>query len=199
MSKFSIVHFEKYLADFNNTFEEISKNAENIISSNSYNPADFYGLILCYLNNYNSEQFTKLVAKLMESSKTVLFEIFSIYNNYLKMKIKFESNFLMEFIGYLAEKNKGDFQNFLYITLFYLDDINSFVEIINLNKEKIISINEFEPIPIPNFENYSGFNMKLFRQYFDEILRFSEQQKKLLVFFSNDFWENLKKLYEKPT
>ena len=83
---FSYINYEKYLINYNDIFEEITKNIENIISSNSYNPVYFYGFILCYLNYYNYEKFSQLFEKLSVDSKSTLLEILIIYNHFFKKK-----------------------------------------------------------------------------------------------------------------
>ena len=69
------INYEQYLNDYNKDFKDIVESSEKIVSSYGYNPTYFYGLILCYLNHYNKECFEKILTKLSESSKFVLFEI----------------------------------------------------------------------------------------------------------------------------
>ena len=69
------INYEQYLNDYNKDFEDIVDNSEKIVSSYGYNPTYFYGLILCYLKHYNKEYFEKLLNKLSQNSKSVVFEI----------------------------------------------------------------------------------------------------------------------------
>lgn len=193
---FSFINFEQYLIEYNTIFGEISENIESIISSNAYNPSYFYGLVLCYLNNYDYEVFKKILDKLSNDSKSTLFEILMIYNHFFKNKIKFDNKILVEFVGFAAEQNKEDFRNFIDKGLFYLDNVNLYLSAINSNKEKIVQIKDFKAIMTPNFENFSNINLKSFQKDFNDILLFSENEKKLLIIFSNNFWEGLLKIYE---
>ena len=198
-AKFSFINLEKYLNDYNTVFEEISENSESIISSNSYNPVYFYGLVLSYLNNYNYEKFCKLFEKLKSDSRSTLLEILMIYNHFFKIKIKFDDKILIDYVGFSAEQKKENFEDFKYKGLFYIDNVNIFLKSINLNKEKIIQIKDFESLTIPNFENYSNINLKEFQKDFNDILLFHEKNEKILVIFSIYFWEGLLKVYENAT
>ena len=197
--KFTYINFEKYLSDYNNIFEEISENIDNIITTNSFNSVQFYGIVLCYLNNYNLEKFSKLIEKLSSDSKSTLLKILLIYNHFFKNIVKFDKNILIELVGFSAEQFKDNFINFADKGLFYLNNANIFLNAINLNKEQIILIKDFKAILIPNFENYSNINLKEFQKDFDEILSFSEKEGKLLIIFPNNFWDSLLKIYENST
>ena len=67
------------LERYKDAFIEITKNSNDIIKENQYNPKEFYGLIFCYLNNYDHEIFLDLFKKLMNNSKEILFEILILY------------------------------------------------------------------------------------------------------------------------
>ena len=193
------INYEQYLNDYNKDFEDIVDNSEKIVSSYGYNPTYFYGLILCYLKHYNKEYFEKLLNKLSQNSKSVVFEILQIYNHIFKNNINLENDLLIEMVGYSAEQNKENFELFNDKGLFYLNNVNIFMKAMNANKEKIILIKDFKPILINNFENYKNIDIKSFQEDFNNIMIFSESQKKLLVAFFNVFWENLGKLYENST
>ena len=196
---YSNINYEEYLNEYNKEFEQIIENSEKIISSNGYNPTYFYGLILCYLNHYNKEAFEKLLTKLSESAKLTLFEILQIYNHFFKKNINLKDSLLVEFVGYSAEQNKENFEKFNEKGLFYLNNVNLFMEAINVNKDKIISIKGFKPININIFENYKNIDIKKFQKDFNDILEFSENKKQLLIAFLNVFWENLGNLYQNST
>ena len=196
---FSYINFEQYLIDYKTIFGEISENIESIISKNSYNPSYFYGLALCYLNNYDYEIFKKLLEKLSIDSKSTLFEILITYNHFFKNKIILDDKLMIDFVGFAAERNKENIMNFIDKGLFYLDNVNIYLSAINSNKEKIIQIKDFKTIIVPNFESYSNINLKRFHKDFNDILTFSENEQKLLIIFPNYFWEGFLKIYENAT
>ena len=187
--------------------------SKKLIEAYSYNFTEFYGLIFCYLNHYNYEDFMELFNKLDKSmeNKKDLFEILLIYKHFFKKKIKFEKNFLEKFIIYSTENkdnnekeenkktnDKKHFLRFIEKALPYLDEINFYIHTININKEKIILIKDFQPIEITKFENYSN-NFEETERDIDDILNFSKDKKILVIYFNNDFWSNIIKLYDEAT
>ena len=120
------------------------------------NMIQFYGIILCYLNYYDSKQFSLVVKKLFKNRPEDLYEILLIYITHLIHPINQNFNFLDKFIKYTIDKK--DFSNFL-IGLIYIKDIATFINIIDENKEKII-------------EQYKDN----FNKYFD-----SDKYKKLII------------------
>ena len=127
---------EDYLKDYTSKFIEIEKEADNLITDNEYDPIAFYGLMLCYLNFYDNENFTKLVDKLSGEKPNVLYEILLIYNKHLINPIKQNYAFLNKFVSYII-KNKP-FETFK-IGLNYIKEIETFIEIISNNKIDIFN------------------------------------------------------------
>ena len=180
------------------TFQTIRQKSKELL--NSYNHIDFYGLVLSYLNHYDYENFMKLFNELSieEENQKDVFEILLIYNHFFKNKIKFKKDFLKAFIDYAAENNeKNDYFRFIEKALPYLDDLNLYLNTIYINREKIILIENFKPIEITIFDSYTN-NFEQLKNDIEGILNFSES-KKLLIYFNNEFWINLKDLYQKPT
>ena len=209
----SYIVFKDSLNDFVDKFKKIMEESKKLIEAYSYNFTEFYGLIFCYLNHYNYEDFMELFNKLDKSmeNKKDLFEILLIYKHFFKKKIKFEKNFLEKFIIYSTENkdnnekeenkktnDKKHFLRFIEKALPYLDEINFYIHTININKGKIILIKDFQPIEITKFENYSN-NFEETERDIDDILNFSKDKKILVIYFNNDFWSNIIKLYDEAT
>ena len=58
-SKFNNSDRKTYLKDYTSQFNNIVSEVANIRRENKYDPIDFYGIILCYLNYYDEENFCK--------------------------------------------------------------------------------------------------------------------------------------------
>jgi hypothetical protein len=71
------------LKHYISTFSNISSQAENLIENNDYDIVQFYGIILCYLNNYDYENFKKYFIKLYKNNYKDLFEILLTYDSVL--------------------------------------------------------------------------------------------------------------------
>ena len=53
--------------------------ADDVIKNNSYDPIQFYGVILCYLDYYAHDNFNKILEHLLLEKANVLYEIMLIY------------------------------------------------------------------------------------------------------------------------
>ena len=189
-------NIEEYvLKSFNESIQKICNESESLISQNSYNPKYFYSIILCYLNNYNYEAFIEQFEKIYKENKNILFEIMLSYKSYLKNYIKKDFMFFNEFIEYTTKKSYDDLNN----GLFYLTDINTFLKVLEYNKEQIILMKNFGPILVKTVDNFTTFDIKELIKYLDLILSFSEQKKKLFIYFNTQFWENIKSNYSSAT
>ena len=128
-----------YLKDYTSKFIEIISEADQLVNDNNYNSIAFYGVLLCYLNFYDSKNFSSLVNKLLSKKKSEdLYEILLIYNKHLINPIKQNFEFLKEFIRYII-KNKN-FDTFK-IGLKYIKYIEDFIAIIveKKNREDILN------------------------------------------------------------
>ena len=63
---------EENLAYFKEIFKLICENSNKLISENSLDPIKFYGVILCFLNNYDIESFSELIHTLYIKDKSTL-------------------------------------------------------------------------------------------------------------------------------
>ena len=171
-------------------FEQICENPEDIISKFSLKRIDFYGLILCYLNNCRFDKYNEMFEKLYKADKDILFDVLLKYKLYFKKQIELPENLLNEIIKFSTTKN---FKIFKEDGLFYLKDISSFIEIIEKNKEEIIKIKDFETIEIIKIGEDEKINFEKIQPKIEEIINFSKEKKNLLIHFKTYFWESLAK------
>lgn len=182
---------DESLEQYKYYFDDICKNADDIISSYKLNKIDFYGLILCYLNNYINEKYGEIFNELYKSDKNVLFEIMLKYKLYFKKKLNLDLSLLEEIIQFSASKN--NFTEFKNNALYYLKDIDTLLSMVEKNKEKIIKIKDFEPIEVGKIENSQKIDFEEMVKKLDYIFQFSEENAILLCYLKCDFWESLAK------
>ena len=182
---------KEQLQKYKFNFEQIIENTEEIISKFSLDPVDFYGLILCYLNYCNNEKYMELLKKLSkkEEYKKLLYKIMIKYKIYFKKQNNINKDILNEFIKYATKK---DFTIFKDNALFYLKDINTFLEIIDNNKDDIIKIKQFEPIEL-TIKDDEKIKFEIINPKIESITEFSKEKKSLLIYLKKIFWEALAK------
>lgn len=179
---------QKYKCDLQQIFE----NREQSISKYSLDQTDFYGLILCYMFICNNEKYRELfdILSKNEEDKKTLFEVMFKYKIFFKKKVDISKELLDEFIKYSTKK---EFKIFKEDGLFYLKDINTFLEILENNKDDIIKIKGFEPIEIPKIKDDEEINFGIINPKIELITKFSKENKKLLINLKGEFWEFLAK------
>ena len=150
----------------------------------------FYGLVLCYLNLCNNEKYREFFNKLSrnEETKKNLFEVMLKYKSFFKKDTDLSKELLDGIIKYATEKN---FKTFKEDALFYLRDINTFLDILESNKDKIIKIKEFEPIEIPDIKDDEEINFGIINPKIESLISFSKEKKKLIIYLKGKFWEGL--------
>ena len=126
--------------DRDSFLEKHKKIFNSIISeANNYknNSIEFYGIILCYLNFYDYDNFSKIINELCKNNLEVLFEILLIYNSHLKYHpINQNFDFFNKFIEYtILNKENSFFER----ALKYIRDIETFINIIENNKDKFFN------------------------------------------------------------
>ena len=127
---------KEYLGEeeYKSEFKSIISEADNLLNNNGYNAIQFYGIILCYLNYYDYDNFTLLINELYDKKPNDLFEILIIYKIHFINPINQKMKFYNEFIKYVILKKEFDiFENGLN----YIQDIETFTNVINENKEEI--------------------------------------------------------------
>ena len=182
------------------TFSNISAEADNIIQTKGYNNIHFYGIIFCYLNHYDYENFKKYFKKLYEKKNEVLFEILLIYNSNFLNAINQDLQLFEDFFGYIIE-NKKSFDIFEN-SFNYILGIETFINIIDNTKEKIIETygkSGFKSIKIkPNLlinKKGEGEEIEKIISIIESIISFSEKENILLIYFNSNFWINILKHY----
>ena len=170
-----------------NIIKEICDYAEgnNIIREYKDTSVDYYGVILCYYCNYDSQEISQLIKYIYNQDSNILFQILFTYNFYLKTNIN-DKKIIEEYIKFTFSKT---YQELVKSGLIYLKNHELFLGIINKYKEKIISIKNFQPLPIKNLE--SPKSIKEIRFLLEEIIEFSKKNNILLIDFNNAFWANL--------
>ena len=123
--------FKKMNEDPN--IKKIADNADTLIEKNKYDIIEFYGIILCYLNSYDYDNFSSIIKELFNNKTEELFEIMLIYNTHFRNPINQNSFFFYKFINYAIEKK--DFQAFEN-GLNFIKDIETYITVIEKNKEE---------------------------------------------------------------
>ena len=199
--------FEKIM-QFKELMLKISSESETLIKNNDYNPIHFYGVIFCYLNNYDYSSFEKYINVLSIDKSEILYEILLTYFNFLlKPIIKDENDkeFFFKFFEYIISKK--DFSNFM-LGLTFISDLDTFIAVVNYTKEQIIyyeyikensNKEKFKPLKIED-------NLKLKKDRINDIIKgiesinaFSDYKNVILVYFKSDFWKKLLKEYNIPS
>ena len=142
------------------------------------------------------------IQKLYKENAYILYEILIIFYSYFKNSLKLDKQFYCDFIGYVIE-NK-DINIFKKI-LNYIKDIETFIYVIIIYKNEIIKkYNDIEPFKI-QFEliikNKKDSNHEYINNiitYIEEIIDFSYTKRRLLIYFTSEFWINLLKQYNYP-
>ena len=195
----------KELATYFETFHQIYSNADNIIKKNGYDPIDFYGILFCYLSHYDKEHFPEIIKNFSEGNADILFEILIIYYYHFKDSLNQDSEFYNNFISYAIKKQKE--LNIIERILNYIDDIETFVCVINKNKKDIFKkYNDLRNKPIS-----LSSNLKLIKKTANEkneidniiksikeIIEYSTDNKILIIYLKSEFWIHLLKQYNKP-
>ena len=187
------------LEQYRETFKNISSEVDTLINRNSYDPIQFYAIILCYLNFYDHDNFIKVLQKLISENCQVLYEILLIYFSHFLNPINQHLDFFVNFIDYCASnKEFEDFENGLN----YIQDIETFITVINKTKEKIfdkyVAGNKtFKPIKLK--ANLSiiktGKEIDTITSEMREINSYSKEKNVLLVYFTSNFWIKILKDY----
>ena len=190
------------LSSYLSAIIKIANDADTIIKNNKYNPINFYGILLSYLNYYDYENFNKYFKKIYKESNGVLYEILIIYYSNFLNKIIQDATFFEKFIEYAINNKEFDiFEN----SLNYILDVETFIDVINKKKEII-----FKKYGDSNFKTIKiKYNLQINKKgegkeidniiaMIRSIIDFSREKNKLLIYFSSNFWINILKHYNEP-
>ena len=188
------------LSVYLSAISKISSEADKIIKDCKYNPINFYGILLSYLNYYDYENFKKYFKKIYEDSCGILYEILVIYYQNFLNPTNQDSIFFEKFIEYVIKNKSFDiFEN----SLNYILDIETFIDVINKKKEIIFekySESTFKSIIIKNNleinKKAKGKEIENIITMIESIIDFSKVKNKLLIYFSSNFWINILKHYK---
>ena len=156
----------KYLKDFTDIYSK----SQEIVEENKYEPIHFYGVLFCYLHYYDKNNFSKIMKKFWEGNADTLYEILIQYYSHFMNPLNQNKEFYDKFIIYIL-KEKKDIKIFERV-MDYIEDIESFLYVINKNKEKIFEKYEklnSEPIKI-------GANLKLIKYTHDKTGNLGEKK-----------------------
>ena len=103
-SKFNNSDRKTYSKDYTSQFNNIVSEVANIRRENKYDPIDFYGIILCYLNYYDEENFFKFPNWLYADKPEYLYEIMLRYATHFRNPINLYFEFFNKFISYSIKK-----------------------------------------------------------------------------------------------
>ena len=161
-----------YLKKDLNSFKQIYSNAKEIVKERKYNPIYFYGVLFCYLHFYDKDNFPKTIAGFLEGNSEILFEILIQYYSHFMNPLKQNKEFYNKFIKYALKKEK-DLKTFENI-LEYVEDIETYLFVINSNKENIFkNYKKFKDSPIElsgnlELKKYEKVNRGTFDKSLDE-------------------------------
>ena len=215
----------EFLKEYTGKFGNIKEEAEKIINDNGYDSIEFYGLILCYLNNYDFDNFSSIINELYaqnDEKKKILYDILLTYNGYFINNINKNFEFFNNFIEHSLDKKFSDFEKGLN----YIDDIETYISIIDTKKkkfyekfnskklEKIVKLDnlKLKESKIKEEEQTSSTvisetssnkeNDKKKNKNINDIickirsiLTFCKTNKTFIVFFTNNFWEYILNYY----
>ena len=190
---------------FNSLMVKIATNSESLMYANGYNPIHFYGLLFCYLNCYDYETFENCVNELNCKQPSILYEILLIYYLQFFKPVKKEQSgteFFFKFFSYIMERKEfSDFTTGLRC----ISDINTFIKVIDENKEKIFynyirnekNGTSFKPIELDGSLQLQKEKINMIIRGIESINEYSKGINCLLVYFKSDFWKSLLRDFNK--
>ena len=97
---------KEILKNYQATFSKLCDDADSIIKKNEYNPVDFKGIILCYLNYYDFDKFNEYFISLNNETKNEeLYDILLTFYPHFKNPVNSNCDYLSGFIKYSAKKD----------------------------------------------------------------------------------------------
>ena len=191
----SLVNVNKSCEEYLKKIDEFIKNADKYISTNGFDKAKYYGLIMFYLNTYDNTKFKLLTKNLQEKKENE--------NFFFEILIHFSSTFcndinvcLDKYVNYLIGK---DYKTLELSGFAYFKKIEEFIYVINKKKDKLIQIQNFKILKLPKQLKYNIEKADKFISELEEIIKYSGEKKKLLLFLSGTFWKGMSEIFGKPS
>ena len=198
------------------SFKQIYEITHDIIQKNGYDAIKFYGVLFCYLNYYDKNNFSELIKKFSEGNADILYEILIMYYSHFNNPLNQDKEFYNDFIKYALKKEKE--LNIFKRILNYIDDIETFLYVINENKDYIFKKYDkmkLDPIKLTSSLKLSRKNVnkekrknKIFGYELNElhviiesilnIIEYSSDNQILVVYLKSTFWIYLLKQYNIP-
>ena len=197
------------LRQYKENFERIFSEADNLIKNNAYDSIQFYGIILCYLNCYDYNNFLLVKKELIKKNIEDLYDILNIFSLHFLNSIDENAAFFIKFINYIASKSAfANFENVLKM----IKDLETLIIVLEKTKRKIIkryantfnsSQNNFHPIEIKDnikfIKKDNNQEMEAIIPAIESIINFSKEEKVLLVYFTSNLWKKFLEEYKNPT
>ena len=181
---------------------KIYSNAESIITKNDYDKKNFYGVLFSYLSKYDKDKFPKTIKDFSDGNSEILYEILIVYYKHFKY-LNQNSDFYNNFLSYAIREKKTN--DIIGRILDYIEDIETFIYAINENKVDIIKYDYYKNNPIS-----LSSDLKLIRREYEDkkeinfivtliedLIKFSNNNKILIIYLKSEFWINLLKQYNK--
>ena len=147
---------DKDLDSYLSSIKQIYEKANDIIQKNQYDDIKFYGVLFCYFNYYDKNNFSELIKKFSEGNSHILYEILIKYYNHFMNPLNQDKMFYNKFIKYALDKEKE--LNIFKIILNYIDDIEAFLYAINENKDDIFK--KYDSLTQDPIKLTSGLKLK---------------------------------------
>ena len=193
----------KFWEKFSSIMAKISSESDSLIKKNDYDPIQFYGIIICYLNFYDYSTLENYIDKLYKEKPEILYEILVVHFSHFLNPVKKEEKdkeFFINFFEYIISKKEFSFLN---LGLRFVFDIDTFIIIIDKTRDEIYNKyikdnkDNFQPIQIRD-------KLTLKKEKINDIIKgkrninnFSDENKILLVYFKSDFWYGILKEFNK--
>ena len=208
-----------YMKELNSKYKKIFTESEKCIKENNYNIIQFYGIILCYTNIYDYENFVYFIDELSPKYPETLYEIIILYSTHFSNSLNKGLEFFDKFIKYII-KNKE--LKLFEKELNNIKDLETFIYVIEKNKEniylkyskhesvlenkyiiKLDKNNKFKNveniIEKQNFESKKVNNEKKLifgiLNNIKSIINYSKENGILLIYFNNYFWNYILNCY----
>jgi hypothetical protein len=182
---------------------KIFSESDSLIKKNDYDPIQFYGIIICYLNFYDYSTLENYIDKLYKEKPEILYEILVVHFSHFLNPVKKEEKdkeFFINFFEYIISKKEFSFLN---LGLRFVFDIDTFIIIIDKTRDEIYNKyikdnkDNFQPIQIRDKLTLKKEKINGIIKGKRNINNFSDENKILLVYFKSDFWYGILKEFNK--